>query len=70
MDSGSPPLCPPRPWVGFFNGNIMTDGLVKSQKFTNNVMPAKAGIQEYHLVKKSLDPGFRRGDDLLRVRHD
>ena len=53
----------------------MTDGLVKSRKFTNNVMPvnpgsvsgAGAGIREYHLVTKSLDPGFGRGDDFLRV---
>jgi hypothetical protein len=26
-------------------------------------MPAKAGIQEYQMVAKAVDPGFRRGDD-------
>ncbi len=30
-------------------------------------MPAKAGIQKYQMVTKELDPGFRRGDNLLRV---
>jgi len=30
-------------------------------------MPAKAGIQKYQMVTKALDPGFRRGDDFLRV---
>jgi hypothetical protein len=40
-------------------------GPVKSHKFGNNVMPAKAGIQEYHLVIIALDPGFRRGDDFF-----
>ena len=75
MAFDSSPLCPLRPRVGFFNGKVMTDGLVKSRKFTNNVMPvnpgsvsgAGAGIREYHLVTKSLDPGFGRGDDFLRV---
>jgi len=40
--------------------------LVKSQKETSPVIPAKAGIQEKQAL---LDPGFRRGDgfdDLLR----
>jgi hypothetical protein len=30
-------------------------------------MPAKAGIQKYPVVTKALDPGFRRGDDVLQV---
>jgi hypothetical protein len=44
------------------------DAFVESQKFTKNVMPAKAGIQKYEMVRKELDPGFRRGDDVLRGR--
>jgi hypothetical protein len=42
------------------------DELVKSQKMTSPVIPAKAGIQEKQAL---LDPGFRRGDgfwDFLR----
>jgi len=44
------------------------DALVKSRKSTTDVIPAKAGIQKYHMVTKALDPGFRRGDDFLRSR--
>jgi hypothetical protein len=36
------------------------DGLVKSQKASFSVIPAKAGIQ---LNQHVLDPGLRRGDD-------
>jgi len=39
------------------------DVLLKSRKSTTNVIPAKAGIQEFHGAEKTLDPGFRRGDD-------
>jgi hypothetical protein len=46
-------------------GNI--DVFVKSRKSTTNVIPAKAGIQKYQMVTKALDPGFRRGDDFLRI---
>jgi hypothetical protein len=46
------------------------DELVKSRKTFTNVMPAKAGIQRYQMVTRSLDPGFRRGDDFLRVRQN
>jgi hypothetical protein len=35
-----------------------------------NVIPAKAGIQKYQTVTKALDPGFRRGDDFLRVHQN
>jgi len=35
---------------------------------TANVIPAKAGIRKYLMGTKALDPGFRRGDDLLRER--
>jgi hypothetical protein len=34
------------------------------------VIPAKAGIQCFQVVIKPLDPGFRRGDDFLRVHQD
>ena len=47
----------------------MFDELVKNQKLTFPVIPAKAGIQEQQAL---LDPGFRRGDDLdafLRKHH-
>ena len=44
------------------------DETVKSRESTLTVMPAKAGIQEYQVVTKTLDPGFRRGDDFLRER--
>jgi len=50
--------------VGTFNN----DEPVKSRKTANDVMPAKAGIQEYPVVTNTLDPGFRRGDDFLRGR--
>jgi hypothetical protein len=43
--------------------------LVKSRKSTTNVIPAQAGIQKFQIVTKALDPGFRRGDDFLRVHH-
>jgi hypothetical protein len=32
-----------------------------------DVIPAKAGIQYFKVVIILLDPGFRRGDDFLRV---
>jgi len=40
-------------------GLIKDDGLIKNQKFTFSVIPAKAGIQEKQAI---LDPGFCRGD--------
>jgi hypothetical protein len=51
-----------------FERSAVCDAFVKSVKLTRNVIPAKAGIQKYQLVKKTLDPGFRRGDDFLRGR--
>jgi len=48
--------------------SINSDALVKSRKSTTDVIPAKAGIQKYQMVTKTLDPGFRRGDDFLRSR--
>jgi len=45
------------------------DEPVKSRKTANDVMLAKAGIQEYPVVTNTLDPGFRRGDDFLRGHH-
>jgi len=45
---------------------INTDSLVKSQKTSFFVIPAKAGIQCFQELITDLDPGFRRGDDFLR----
>jgi hypothetical protein len=45
------------------------DELVKSQKTSFFVIPAKAGIQCFQKLITDLDPGFRRGDDFLRNRH-
>jgi hypothetical protein len=48
------------------------DALVRIGKFTTNVIPTRhpgenrGGIQEYWMMTKTLDPGFRRGDDFLR----
>jgi hypothetical protein len=36
------------------------------RKLATNVIPAKAGIQEFMMVAKALDPGFRRGDDYIK----
>jgi hypothetical protein len=44
-------------WVSVLN----IDELVRSQKMTSPVIPAKAGIQEEQSL---LDPGFHRGDGL------
>jgi len=40
------------------------DAFIKSPKTFLPVIPAKAGIQCSQLVANSLDPGFRRGDEL------
>ena len=53
------------------------DGFVKSQKTSFFVIPSRigvrddgqAGIQSFQIVTTDLDPGFRRGDDFLRVHH-
>jgi len=45
----------------------IVDKLVKSQKISFFVIPAKAGIQSFQKLMPDLDPGFRRGDDFLRV---
>jgi hypothetical protein len=34
------------------------------------VIPAEAGIRKFESVINYLDPGFRRGDDLLQNRRD
>jgi hypothetical protein len=41
----------------------------RSAKMTFSVIPAKAGIQSFDIAMDFLDPGFCRGDDLLRHRH-
>ena len=59
-----------------FQEAVNDGALVKSPKFVNNVIPANpgsvsgagAGVQKYRVVANALDPGVRRGDDLLRVR--
>ncbi|MBU2490831.1 MAG: hypothetical protein KKA60_15715 [Proteobacteria bacterium] len=43
------------------------DEFVKSPKNIRTVIPAKAGIQRFQGVTKSLDPGLRRDDDFLRI---
>jgi len=48
----------------------MFDDLVKSQKVGFPVIPAKAGIQLFQTLKNSLDSGFHRSDDFLRVHQD
>jgi hypothetical protein len=35
---------------------MIVDGYVKSLKFNKNVIPAKAGIQNYQIVTKHLTP--------------
>jgi hypothetical protein len=42
------------------------DDLVKSLKRGISVIPAKAGIQLFQILKNSLDSGFHRSDDFLR----
>jgi hypothetical protein len=43
------------------------ESFAKSKKTTMNVIPAKAGIEKTQMVIKGPAPGFRRGDDFLRV---
>jgi hypothetical protein len=52
----------------FFETKI--DGLVKSSKSLFSVIPAKAGIQFLNALRKRLDSGFHRSDDLLRALQD
>jgi len=46
---------------------VNKDELIKSQKTTFSVIPAKAGIHEY---RELLDPSFRRGDGLENFLRD
>jgi hypothetical protein len=48
------------------SGDIKSDDLVKSLKRRISVIPAKAGIQLFQILKNSLDSGFHRSDDFLR----
>jgi hypothetical protein len=48
------------PWIS------KSDDLVKSLKRRISVIPAKAGIQLFQILKNSLDSGFHRSDDFLR----
>ncbi len=44
----------------------MSDDLVKSLKRRISVIPAKAGIQLFEVLKNSLDSGLHRSEDFLR----
>ncbi|MDI6756085.1 MAG: hypothetical protein QME78_17070, partial [Thermodesulfobacteriota bacterium] len=46
---------------------LTCDGLVKSPTMRLSVIPAKAGIQSFQIVISSLDSGFHRSDDFLRI---
>jgi len=48
-------------------GSLSHDGLVKSLEIRLSVIPAKAGIQYFQIVINSLDSGFHRSDDFLRI---
>jgi hypothetical protein len=50
-------------------GNVKIDELVRSRNSLEFVIPAKAGIQLFQGVIKSLDSGFHRSDDFLEVHH-
>jgi len=45
------------------------DDLVKSCNSIEFVIPAKAGIQYFQVLKNNLDSGFHRSDDFLRNYH-
>jgi len=62
------PIIPSRQGRGNFTFYevINFDDLVKSLKRRISVIPAKAGIQLFQILKKSLDSGFHRNDDFLR----
>jgi len=51
---------------GTFYEVVKIDDLVKSLKRHISVIPAKAGIQLFQILKNSLDSGFHRSDDFLR----
>ena len=62
--------------MDYFYYTLNDDTLVKSQEFPLGVIPrtqqrdlrqAEAGIQSFQELMNDLDPGFRRGDDFLRV---
>jgi hypothetical protein len=40
------------------NAYVNDNGIIKSRKTTNDVIPAKAGIQKYQLVTKHWTPAF------------
>ena len=51
-------------------GKVKIENLAKGHRKTIFVIPTKVGIQEIKLVIESLDPGFHRGDDFLRIRQN
>jgi hypothetical protein len=48
---------------------VFLDDFAKSRRKSVFVIPAKAGIQKYQSPINYLDPGFRRGDDILQVHN-
>jgi hypothetical protein len=50
----------------FVSADSKEDDIVKSLKRRISVIPAKAGIQLFQILKNSLDSGFHRSDDFLR----
>jgi hypothetical protein len=52
--------------MNFFLFNLFNiDEFVRSLKIWFSVIPAKAGIQFFQIVKNSLDSGFHRSDDFF-----
>jgi hypothetical protein len=49
------------------NSVILIDGLAKKRNRRFSVIPAKAGIQEFHKVTNRLDTRFRGYGDYLRM---
>ncbi len=51
----------------FHNAAAVGGSARREGRSTTNVIPAQAGIQTYQMATKALVPGFRRGDDFLRI---
>ncbi len=50
-----------------FQNGLNINEITESLKFLFSVIPAEAGIQLLLRVRSSLDSGFHRSDDFLRV---
>jgi len=53
--------------INYFFSLMNNDRFMKSQKTSLSVIPAEAGIQPIQALTKTLDSGFHRSDDFLRV---